>query len=146
MTAAAVLGVGTSSFGVARDRSAESLAWQAAEEALTDSGLEPKDIDAVWVGTVFGPAGLAPRVARGLGLAGRPILKVEAACASGTVAFHEAVTAVRLGRHRRVLAPGVETLDRKSVVEGTRVSVRVGIGGRRTIKKKLTTTLKQRNG
>src|SRR3546814_8501815 len=111
MTAAAVLGVGTSSFGVARDRSAESLAWQAAEEALTDSGLEPKDIDAVWVGTVFGPAGLAPRVARGLGLAGRPILKVEAACAPGTVAFHEAVTAVHLGRHRRVLAIGVEHLS-----------------------------------
>src|SRR3546814_18123950 len=42
------------------------------------------------------------------------------------------------GRVERLLA--IEALDRKSVVEGKSVSVRVDIGGRRTIKKKTQKT------
>jgi acetyl-CoA C-acetyltransferase len=128
VTGAFVHGVGTSRFGVAAGRSIESLAWEAAEEALRDAELEPSDIDAIWVGTVFGPAGVGPRIARGLGLAGVPVLTLEAACASGTVAFHEAVRAVASGRFRHVLAIGVEHLS--STFDGPIVPERTDAEGR----------------
>ena len=61
-------------------------------EAFADAGIEPgtDTVDAVWVGTVFGPAGVAQRVLRAMGITGVPVLTVENACASGTTAFAEA--------------------------------------------------------
>ena len=106
-----VWGVGTSAFGRFPDRRVEALAWEAIGEAMTAAGVGPKDIDAVFVGTVFGPPGVAIRVLRGTGIGGVPVVTIEAACASGTAAFHEAVTAVAGSRYERVLAFGVEHLS-----------------------------------
>src|SRR3546814_12231363 len=44
------------------------------------------------------------------------------------------------GQPQASSAPHARASDRKSVGSGTRVSVRVDLGGRRTIKKKITTT------
>jgi len=106
-----VSGVGTSHFGRFADRRIEELAWDAIVEALDDAGVEAGDIDAAVVSSVFGPPGLANRVLAGAGLAGVPAFQVEAACASGTVAFHEAWQAVQSGRYGRVLTVGVEQLS-----------------------------------
>jgi len=106
-----ITGVGTSDFGRAPDARIESLAHAAIVEALNDAEVHPSEIDAVWLGTVFGPAGVANRVLAASGLAGIPVYSIEAACASGTVALHEAYAAVGTGRHRRVLAVGVEQLS-----------------------------------
>ena len=106
-----VSGVGTSGFGRFPQREATELAVEAIVEALDDARVTPGDIDAVYLGSVFGPPGIANRVVAAAGLAGIPTLRLEAACASGTVAFHEAREAVRLGRHERVLAVGVEQLS-----------------------------------
>ncbi len=106
-----ISGVGTSHFGRFADQRIEELAWEAILEALDDAGLGPGDIDAAVVGSVFGPPGLANRVLAGAGLAGIPVFQVEAACASGTVAFHQAYSAVAAGGFRRVLAVGVEQLS-----------------------------------
>jgi len=113
MMAASVVisGVGTSNFGRAPQSRIEALAHAAIVEALDDARVAPGDIDAVWLGTVFGPAGVANRVMAASGLAGVPVYSIEAACASGTVALHEAQAAVATGRHRRVLAVGVEQLS-----------------------------------
>lgn len=106
-----IVGVGTSAFGRFPTARIESLAHTAIVEALDDAALRPGDIDAAYVGSVFGPAGIANRVLAGVGLAGIPVYRIEAACASGTVALHEAQRAVRTGMHRRVLAVGVEQLS-----------------------------------
>lgn len=106
-----VSGVGTSHFGRFPERRIEELAWEAIIEALDDARLEASDVDAAVVSSVFGPPGLANRVLAGAGLAGVPTFQVEAACASGTVAFHEAWQAVQAGRYGRVLAVGVEQLS-----------------------------------
>ncbi len=106
-----ISGVGTSHFGRFTDRRIEELAWEAIVEALDDADVEPGDIDAAVVGSVFGPPGLANRVLAGVGLAGVPTFQVEAACASGTVAFHQGHAAVAAGGFRRVLAVGVEQLS-----------------------------------
>jgi acetyl-CoA acetyltransferase len=106
-----IRGVGTSEFGRFPDERVESLAWSAVAEAMEDAGLAPGDIDAAFVGSVFGAPGIANRVLAGVGLAGIPTFRIEAACASGTVALHEAYTAVAAGRYGRVLAVGVEQLS-----------------------------------
>jgi acetyl-CoA acetyltransferase len=107
----AVLGVGTSSYGLFPERRVESLAWEAVAEAVRDAEVSPSDIDAIIVGSVFGPPGVATRVQRGLGIPGVPMWTVEAACASGTAAYHEAVEAVRLGRFQCVLVLGVDQMS-----------------------------------
>ena len=109
--AVGVWGVGTSSFGRFPDRRVETLAWEAIGEAFAAGGITAADVDAVFVGSVFGPPGIGPRVMRGAGLGGVPVVTVEAACASGTAAYHEAVAAVTSGRYSTVLAFGVEHLS-----------------------------------
>lgn len=103
-----VLGVGTSMFGKQQDLHPNRLMWSAVEEALDDAARP--EIDAIYVGTVFGAPGVAQRGLHHLGLTGVPIITVENACASGTTAFHEAVTAVELGRFDHVLAVGIEKM------------------------------------
>ena len=66
MSDIAVHGVGTSHFGRAPGTDLVTLAWTAVSEALADAG--PGPIDAVWVGTVFAPAGVAQRVLRAMGI------------------------------------------------------------------------------
>lgn len=107
----AVWGVGTSPYGRFPDRRVESLAWEAVAEAVRDAGIRPDEIDAIIVGSVFGPPGVATRVQRGLGIPGVPMWTIEAACASGTAAFHEAVEAVRTGRFGTVLVLGVDQMS-----------------------------------
>ena len=84
MMAASVVisGVGTSNFGRAPQSRIEALAHAAIVEALDDARVAPGDIDAVWLGTVFGPAGVANRVMAASGLAGVPVYSIEAACAT----------------------------------------------------------------
>ncbi len=108
-TAVAVHGVGTSHFGRQPGRDLVGLAADAVQEAFADAGVQ--DVDAVWVGTVFGPPGVAQRVLRAMGITGVPVITVENACASGTTAFAEAHEAVRTGRYGRVLALGIEQMS-----------------------------------
>jgi acetyl-CoA acetyltransferase len=111
MTEPMLWGVGTSDYGLFPERRVESLAWAAVSEAVRDAGVSPADIDAIVVGSVFGPPGVATRVQRGIGIPGVPMWTVENACASGTSAYHEAVEAVRLGRFGCVLVLGVDQMS-----------------------------------
>jgi len=104
-------GVGSSAYGLFPERRVETLAWEAVAEAVRDAGIGPAEIDAIVVGSVFGPPGVATRVQRGLGIPGVPMWTVENACASGTSAYHEAVEAVRLGRYGCVLVLGVDQMS-----------------------------------
>jgi acetyl-CoA acetyltransferase len=106
-----VQGVGTSCFGRFPDRRLEDLAWEAVFEAMEDAGIDPADVDAVWVGSVFAPGAVTPRILRGVGISGVPVMRVENACASGTTAYHEAANAVGSGRYGCVLALGIEQLS-----------------------------------
>ncbi|TDU26928.1 acetyl-CoA C-acetyltransferase [Panacagrimonas perspica] len=106
-----IRGVGSSHYGRFPDRRVESLAWEAILEAMQDAGAEAGEIEAVFVGSVFGPPGVATRTLRGIGIGGVPVITIEAACASGTAAYHEACEAVALGRYSCVLVFGIEHLS-----------------------------------
>ncbi|MEN9504322.1 MAG: hypothetical protein RI958_248 [Actinomycetota bacterium] len=110
MTVAAIKGVGTSLFGKQQELHPSELVWRAVTEALADSSVTARDLDAVYLGTVFGAPGVAQRALHAIGIVGVPIITVENACASGTTALNEAVAAVELGRFHTVLALGVEKM------------------------------------
>lgn len=103
-----VWGVGTSQFGRQPGRLPADLAWDAVSEAIADAAVS--EVEAAYVGTVFGSPGTAQRALSAAGITGVPIVTCENACASGTTAYHEGVRAIEEGRFERVLALGVETM------------------------------------
>lgn len=104
-----ITGVGTSNFGK-QTLSAEELVVLAVDEALAAAGVAAADLDAVYIGNVFAYGGTAHRTMRAAGIAGVPIITVENACASGTLAVHLGAEAIRQGTHRTVLAVGFEKM------------------------------------
>lgn len=105
----AVIGMGCTRFAEHWDKSVEDLLVEAAYEAFNDAGVEPKDIEACWVGTF--DSGLS-----GLTLSGPlktqyiPVTRVENMCATGSEAFRNACYAVASGAYDIALAIGVEKL------------------------------------
>jgi acetyl-CoA acetyltransferase len=107
----AVRGAAASRFGRRAGDTLEDIAWEAVGPALEEAGVDPGEIDTVFVGNVFGPSGVAARVVRAAGIHGVPVTRVEAACASGTLAAHLAYQAVEEGRSRCALALGIEQMS-----------------------------------
>jgi acetyl-CoA C-acetyltransferase len=109
----AIIGMGCTRFGEHWDRSAESLAVEAFEEAIDDSGIEKDDINAAWLSTCFDEGNVgksAIPLAAALKLPYLPITRVENLCASGTDAVRGACYAVASGACDIALAVGVEKL------------------------------------
>ncbi len=108
-----VLGMGCSIFGERWDKNAEDLMVEAYTEALTDAGIETKQIDAAWLATAIEEQHVgksAVPLAIALRLPFIPATHVENFCASGTEAFRGAVYAVASGGADIALALGVEKL------------------------------------
>jgi acetyl-CoA C-acetyltransferase len=80
----AVVGMGCTKFGEMWDKDALDLAVDACYEAYEDAGVEPKDIQAVWLGHAY--EGLTgTRLARALKLDYVPVTHVENLCCSGSL-------------------------------------------------------------
>jgi acetyl-CoA C-acetyltransferase len=108
-----ILGMGCSKFGERWDCNAQDLMVEAFEEALTDAGIERKQIDAAWLGTAIEEQHLgksAVPLAMTLRLPYIPVTRVENYCATGTEALRGAVYAVASGAADIALALGVEKL------------------------------------
>lgn len=107
----AIIGVGYTKFGELWDKSQEDLMVEAAYEAYNDAGVEPKDIQGIWVGVFYYFTGLSGCTAvEPLKLFGKPASRVENFCASGMDAFRNACFAVASGVYDIALACGVEKL------------------------------------
>jgi len=107
----AIIGMGCTQFGELWDRSAESLMVEAFEEAITDAGIEKKDIDAAWLSSCLVDVNIgksAIPLAAALKLPFIPVTRVENFCASGTEALRAACFAVASGSCNIALAMGVE--------------------------------------
>lgn len=113
----AVIGVGQTPFGLFPKRNLKSLFFEAFQEALQDveKGLDPRDIQEAWIGTLCTGGGQlgnqAALLCESVGLAGISAHHVENACASGGFAFRNAVLAIRAGVCNVALAGGIEKMS-----------------------------------
>ncbi|MBT2585049.1 acetyl-CoA acetyltransferase [Arthrobacter sp. ISL-95] len=108
-------GWGHSKFGKLTDDTLESLIIQVAGEAIKNSGLDPKDIDEIYLGQFnsgMQPLGFTSSLALQLSadLANVPATRTENACASGSAAFQQGVKTVLAGTARNVLVIGAEKM------------------------------------
>ncbi len=105
----AIVGMGCTKFGELWDKGPSDLIVDAVSEACTDAGIEVKDIEAAWVGTLF--SGMGGRsLSEPLKLQYIPVTRVENACGSGHEAIRGAAYAVAAGIHDVCLAVGFEKL------------------------------------
>ena len=115
MRKVAIIGVGSSKFGVRNDVNVAELAFEAFKPSIEDAGITPKDIEFVAVGSTGAGAWyeeLLPAVvsAEYCGLTGAGLVRCEAACASGSAAFATAYWAVASGQAEIAAALGVEKM------------------------------------
>lgn len=108
-------GWGHSKFGKLTDQTLETLIVQVAGEAIRNSGLEPKDIDEIYLGQFnsgMQPLGFVSSLALQLSsdLANVAATRTENACASGSAAFQQGVKTLLAGTARNVLVIGAEKM------------------------------------
>lgn len=118
-----VLGVATTEFGELWNTSPRELARVAINGALKDAGKKASEIDALYVGNMLAgilgnQANIGSLFAEELGIS-LPAIRVEAACASGGLALHEAINSILAGKNKTVLVLGVEKMTDSSQDEVT---------------------------
>lgn len=110
-----IIGVGMTKFGEHWDRSYRDLIIEAGTKAIMDAGIEGKDINEIYVGsmspgTLIGQEHIGAIVADYVGLCGVAATRVEAACASGGLALRQAHLSVKSGRNDIVVVGGAEKM------------------------------------
>jgi len=129
MEKVAIVGVGHSKFGRRTDLNLNELAFESIKEALIDAGITSKDIEHVTVGTMGGlseeslPAVVINEYA---GFNSKGLLRVEAACATGSAAIREAYANIASGLCDVAIAIGVEKMTQ---VEGSTAIEMLGRAG-----------------
>jgi acetyl-CoA C-acetyltransferase/acetyl-CoA acyltransferase len=120
-----VLGTGMTPFGVS-DKTSKEMFAEASLTACGDAGVEPREIQSLFVGNVLGDfeegqINMAAFLAAELGLpTDAPATRFENACASATVAIRHAALLVASGVYDVVLAGGTE----RTTVMGTPLATR----------------------
>jgi len=113
MRRVAIVGVGHSRFGERQDVNVRELAFESVKNALEEAGLTPREIPYVSVGTIgvwYEEPLPAVAIAEYCGLTGASLIRVEAACATGSAAVYSAYTAVASGYVDTALVIGVEKM------------------------------------
>lgn len=114
-----ISGWGHSRFGRLADETLESLVVAVAEQAIRAAGLDPGDVDEIYLGQFNSgmwplgfPSSLALQVSDEL--MNVPATRVENACASGSAAFQQGLKSVLAGTARTVLVVGAEKMTHAS--------------------------------
>ncbi len=123
-----ITGIGRTKFGVL-PRALPELLSEAVARALRDACMAPEELDAAYVanfcaGPFVGQLHLNSLLSSLLGGTHIPIIRVEAACASGGAALFQA--GIALGRYRTILVAGVEKM---SGLDGPTTSYNIAMAG-----------------
>ncbi|WP_372840806.1 acetyl-CoA acetyltransferase [Phaeovulum sp.] len=115
---AKIVGWGHTKFGRLEGRTLEELILEAGGAAIEHAGIDPAEIDAIWLGhfnSGLVADGFASSLALGLDdrLRFKPATRVENACASGSAAIYAALDAIRSGRVEAALVIGAEKMTAK---------------------------------
>ncbi len=125
MRKVAVLGMGHSQFCFNSPRTQVELLSEVSLDAITNSNLTAKDIQAAFIGNALGTiaegqATIQQFAVNDMGCNNIPALRFEGACASGTIAVRDAFMWVASGFYDVVLVAGVE----KATALGTPLATR----------------------
>lgn len=125
MRKVAVVGVGETNFSGPQEKTSVELFSEAAMEAIIESNLKPKAIQALFVGNALGDfsegQGMVQAfAAENIGCFNVPANKYEGACASASMAMRDAFMWVASGFYDVVLVGGVE----KAAAMGTPLATR----------------------
>jgi acetyl-CoA C-acetyltransferase len=111
-----IIGWSHSQFGKLKDIELETLVGSVAKAALEDAEVEPREVDAIYVGHFN--AGFVPQdftaslVALSIPeLRHTPATRVENACATGSAAIYSAINALLSGQAKTALVVGVEKMN-----------------------------------
>ncbi len=113
MRKVAVVGVGQTEFSGAQSRTNTELFTEAALEALAGAHLKNKDIQALLIGNVLSDFEEKQQIAHtyileNLGLPNIPANTTDGACASSSVAIHDAFLWIASGMYDVILVGGME--------------------------------------
>ncbi len=119
MRSVSVIGIGETRIGRFPDRSLRDLIQEAGEKAIADAGIGKEDVKALFMSNfnsqfLCGQGHIGPLASEILGLGSIPAIRVEGACASGSLAFRQALIAVASGMYDVVLVGGVEKMTHQS--------------------------------
>lgn len=129
-TGVSIVGSGHTQFGRLQEN-LEELIVAATREAVEDSGIDPNDIDAVFLGH-FNSGMVTDGFASSLihqaypQLRFKPGMRAENACASGSAAIHAGMNMIRAGQARTVLVVGAEKMTSRSTKEVTQALAGAG--------------------
>ena len=126
MKEVSIVGTGMTDFGELWEKSYRELAVEAGLAAIDDTFGDLNDIDSLYVGTMspgqwVEQEHVAPLIADYLGLKGIRTVRTESACASSSIAFHQAVGEVKAGLVDTALVLGVEKMTDISNSESIRI-------------------------
>ena len=111
-----IIGVGMHKFGKFLDKGLKELTRVAVWNAINDAGIDAKQVEAAYFANVLAGLITGQECIRGhvflhdAGFEGIPIVNVEGACASSSIALREAMIAVGAGLYDVALAVGAEKL------------------------------------
>jgi acetyl-CoA acetyltransferase len=109
-----IIGVGMTNYYKKSPLPAADLGRQAVFKAVRDAGINPKQVQSVYVGEMSGLSGsicFGQRVACTMGMGGVPIMNLESACSSGALAVNLAVKDVANGVTDISMAVGVQNIS-----------------------------------
>lgn len=109
-----IVGVYQTKFGELWNQSLQDLIKEAIFGCLKDGQVQPKDIQSAYIGNMLASDGTGQKhlgsvVSQILGLS-IPTVRVEAACASGGLALHQAVQSIKSGENETALVIGAEKM------------------------------------
>ncbi len=115
MRSVSIIGFGCTTFGEHWDKSFRQLIAEAGIEAIMSAGIEGKDVEALFGGSMasgrfIGQEHVGALIADQLGLNPIPATRVEDACASGGVALRSGYMAIKSGDYDIVAVGGIEKM------------------------------------
>jgi len=113
---ACIVGWAHGKFGKHEGQDIEAMIAGVASDAIRDAGLTPGEIDEIFIGTMNAgfvrqefPSSLVLQIDKELRF--KPSTRVENACATGSAAIHQGLSAIEAKRARKVLVVGVEKMS-----------------------------------
>ncbi|MEI7960816.1 MAG: thiolase domain-containing protein [archaeon] len=118
-----VLGIGITKFGEIWDSGLRELLLDAQLRALNDAKITPKQIDALYTGNMCagplsGQLHIGAMATENLNI-DKPSVRVEGACASGSLALRQGIHAIEAGEADIVMVSGVEKMTDVSTEQVT---------------------------